>query len=131
MHARRRKVRRMATRQELARIVKGLRQERGWTQTELGQRLGVSGATVSRWESGEHIMSEEHMREIARLRGMDAGRFVERVQEALESSKVRQRLRGAEVEGSLEEAREMGDHRVLLLDDGSLLVNDNVRIYSE
>ncbi len=32
-----------------------LRRERGWTQEELGERLGVTNKTVSRWENGNYM----------------------------------------------------------------------------
>lgn len=36
-----------------------LRRERGWTQEELGERLGVTNKTVSRWENGNYMPSIE------------------------------------------------------------------------
>lgn len=32
-----------------------LRREKGWTQEELGERLGVTNKTVSRWENGNYM----------------------------------------------------------------------------
>jgi transcriptional regulator with XRE-family HTH domain len=32
--------------------IKVLRESRGWTQSELAQRCGVTGAAVSQWEGG-------------------------------------------------------------------------------
>lgn len=36
-----------------------LRQEKGWTQEELGEQLGVTNKTVSRWENGNYMPSIE------------------------------------------------------------------------
>lgn len=36
-----------------------LRRERDWTQEELGERLGVTNKTVSRWENGNYMPSVE------------------------------------------------------------------------
>lgn len=36
-----------------------LRQEKGWTQEQLGERLGVTNKTVSRWENGNYMPSVE------------------------------------------------------------------------
>ena len=36
-----------------------LRREKGWTQEELGERLGVTNKTVSRWENGNYMPSIE------------------------------------------------------------------------
>ncbi len=43
------------------------RQEDGtpWSQEYLGKKIGVSGATVSRWESGMLIPRDDHRDEIA------------------------------------------------------------------
>lgn len=36
-----------------------LRREKGWTQEELGERVGVTNKTVSRWENGNYMPSIE------------------------------------------------------------------------
>lgn len=36
-----------------------LRREKGWTQEELGEQLGVTNKTVSRWENGNYMPSIE------------------------------------------------------------------------
>lgn len=36
-----------------------LRREKGWTQEELGERLGVTNKTVSRWETGSYMPGVE------------------------------------------------------------------------
>lgn len=36
-----------------------LRLERGWTQEELGERLGVTNKTISRWENGNYMPGVE------------------------------------------------------------------------
>ena len=40
---------------QLGAFVAQLRRERGWTQEELGERLGVTNKTVSRWENGNYM----------------------------------------------------------------------------
>lgn len=37
---------------KIATFMKQLRSEKGYTQEQLGEALGVSGRTVSRWETG-------------------------------------------------------------------------------
>lgn len=37
----------------LGQRLRGLREDRGWTQTEVADRVGVSSVTVNRYESGE------------------------------------------------------------------------------
>ncbi len=38
--------------EKIGRFIVQLRRERGMTQEQLGERLGVSQRTVSRWETG-------------------------------------------------------------------------------
>lgn len=40
-------------------FIAALRKEKGWTQEELGERVGVTNKTVSRWENGNYMPSIE------------------------------------------------------------------------
>lgn len=42
----------LASEQSFGERLRALRGERGWSQAELAARLGVSIATLSRWEHG-------------------------------------------------------------------------------
>ena len=44
----------MTVRQRLGRNIVRAREERGWLQTDLAKRLGISRARLSKWEKGEH-----------------------------------------------------------------------------
>ncbi len=44
------------------RFISTLRKEKGLTQQELGQKLGVSNKTVSRWENGNYLPDIETLR---------------------------------------------------------------------
>ena len=43
-------------------LIASLRKEKGYTQEELGRRLGVSNKTVSRWENGNYMPDIETLR---------------------------------------------------------------------
>ena len=43
-------------------LIASLRKEKGYTQEELGRRLGVSNKTVSRWENGNYMPDVETLR---------------------------------------------------------------------
>jgi len=45
------------------------RRAHGWSQSELAQRMGVTEATVSRWESGDRSPSWFTARRLARAFG--------------------------------------------------------------
>ncbi len=43
----------MSTFENIAEELKKLRQQQGWSQKDLARNLGVSFATVNRWENGK------------------------------------------------------------------------------
>ena len=47
-----------------------LRKERKLTQAELGEKLGVTNKTVSRWETGTYMPPVEMLEELSRLYGL-------------------------------------------------------------
>ena len=51
--------------------IRDLRMERGLTQTEFADRLGVSPAIISQWENGGRIPRREKLDVIARTFGVD------------------------------------------------------------
>src|SRR5690606_32874243 len=55
------------SRRRMATAIAALRRKMGWTQVEMGKRLGVAGATVSRWESAISIPEPEHLERLADL----------------------------------------------------------------
>lgn len=119
----------------IPRVIRDLRDERGWTQEALGNKLDppVTGATVSRWENGESLPSHDHLRALARLMKVDPGVFVDKVERALKDSTIQKRVRQARI-GMVAEAAEeyeIGNHEIMLLPDGAILVNEQVLIYPE
>lgn len=46
--------------------IRALRQERGWTQLEFANRLGVTPATVFNWERGKYEPKASQLRAMAR-----------------------------------------------------------------
>ncbi len=49
-----------------------LRQERGWTQEQLGRQLGVQQDAVSKWEHG-HLPRAKTQQRLANLFGVGVG----------------------------------------------------------
>ena len=49
-----------------------LRKQRGWTQTELADKLGVTNQAVSKWESGASDPSTTNLMALAKLFGTTA-----------------------------------------------------------
>jgi transcriptional regulator with XRE-family HTH domain len=49
------------------RTIRELREAQGWTQLELGNKLGVTPVTVYNWERGQHMPTALQLRAIARV----------------------------------------------------------------
>ena len=52
------------------RLIAVLRKERGLTQQQLGEKLGVTGRTVSRWETGKYMPDLGVLQELAAFLGV-------------------------------------------------------------
>lgn len=53
-----------------------LRKQRGWSQEELGNQVGVTRQTVSKWEMGQSTPELEKLVELSRLFGMSIDQLV-------------------------------------------------------
>lgn len=47
--------------------IRALREERGWTQLELANKLGVQPSTIYKWESGRFMPNVRQFRQLARV----------------------------------------------------------------
>ena len=66
---------------EFKTVLKKLRVERGWTQKDLGIRLGASKTAVASWEQGARIPKLDKLEEIARLFNVDVNYLIGENQE--------------------------------------------------
>ena len=58
----------MSTFENIAEELKKLRQQKGWSQEALARELGVSFATVNRWENGKtkpSRLAQEKIKQVA------------------------------------------------------------------
>ena len=53
--------------------IRDARRARGWSQEELGRRIGVAKSTVANWESGRREPDWNMIAQLLRLLGLDAG----------------------------------------------------------
>ena len=58
-----------------------LRQDRGWTQEELAQYLGVNPSAVSSWECGVRVPSEMYRQRLAWVFGISVAEIACRAAE--------------------------------------------------
>ena len=55
---------------KLGAFLAALRREQGLTQAQLGEKLGVSNKTVSRWETGTYLPPVEMLQQLGELYGV-------------------------------------------------------------
>lgn len=55
---------------KIGRFLSELRHERGFTQEQLGERLGISNKTVSRWENGNYLPPVEMLMVLSEFYGV-------------------------------------------------------------
>lgn len=55
---------------QIGKFIAGLRKEQGWTQEQLGEKLGVTNKTVSRWEAGLYLPSADMLLMMGELFGV-------------------------------------------------------------
>ena len=54
----------------VAERIKGLREQKGWTQVGLAKRLGITRSSVNAWEMGISVPSTQYVVEVAGLFGV-------------------------------------------------------------
>jgi len=109
-------------RRQLAADIRAVREARKMTQEELAGALGVTGATISRWESGLSVPRPEYMRRLSMLvRPSDnvAGQFLTRYRNLPERARIEESVRRAQ---GVRERHQIGKYTVTLLENGGLLV---------
>lgn len=55
---------------QIGKFLAALRKERGMTQEQLGEKLGVTNKTVSRWENGNYLPPVEMLQSLSDLYGI-------------------------------------------------------------
>ena len=57
---------------QVAELIRETRKEKGLTQKELGEKLGISESTFNRYENGTANLSLETVEKIARVLGVNS-----------------------------------------------------------
>ena len=99
------------------------------SQDEAGEKLGVSGATVSRWESAQHVPTKSHLHAMEELYGLSFGSLMYKFVGMALQKKLHERIEGVrELSSEYDNAIIVGVHTVELTPDGDLLVNGDTLI---
>lgn len=69
---------------KIGRFLAELRRENHWTQEQLGEKIGVTNKTVSRWETGTYLPPVDMLQALCGLYGVSLNEILsgERLQEA-------------------------------------------------
>lgn len=68
----------------LAERIKRLRITHGFTQGQLGGLIGISGAAVGRWESGEYLPKGRYVSKLAGALGIDVAALLGETQKDID-----------------------------------------------
>ncbi len=78
--------------QKVGKFLKDLRNEKAITQSELGEHLGVSNRSVSRWENGTTMPDFDLLMEMAQYYGVEVGEILAGERRASEDTEKSEEL---------------------------------------
>lgn len=89
-----------------------LRREQNWTQEQLGEQLGVTNKTVSRWENGNYLPPVEMLQALSQLYGVSINELLsgERLGEQEYKEKAEENIKSA-LEGSFTLEEKIGFYK--------------------
>lgn len=69
---------------KIGRFIRTLRKQQGMTQEQLGENLGVTNKTVSRWETGKYMPDIDKLQELSAILGISINELLagERIEDA-------------------------------------------------
>lgn len=81
--------------QKIGGFLAALRKERGLTQEQLGQAVGVTNKTVSRWETGNYLPPVEMLQAMSELYGVSINEILsgERLTDSLYREKAEENIK--------------------------------------
>ena len=83
--------------QKIGIFLADLRKGKGWTQEQVGQQLGVTNKTVSRWENGNYMPPVEMLLELSKLYDVSINEILsgQRLTEAEYHEKAEENIKAA------------------------------------
>ena len=63
-------------RMEVGKAIRAAREARGWSQPELGKRMGVTKSAVNQWESGKNMPDPRKIPDLVKVLALDPRLFV-------------------------------------------------------
>ena len=77
---------------KIGNFLKALRQERGLTQEQLGEKIGVAGRTVSRWETASNMPDLSILIQLSEFYGVTIDEIIDGVRKKDTDEELRERL---------------------------------------
>jgi len=74
-------------REKLQALLKRIRQDKGFRQVELAERLGVPQSFVSKYESGDRRLDILEVRQICNVVGISLEEFIRKLEDSLNEAK--------------------------------------------
>jgi len=70
--------------EKIGKFICAMRKQQGMTQEQLGERLGVTNKTVSRWETGKYMPDIDKLQELSAILGISINELLsgERIEDA-------------------------------------------------
>ena len=90
--------------ERIGRFICALRKQQGMTQEQLGERLGVTNKTVSRWETGKYMPDIDKLQELSAILGIS----------------INELLAGERIENAASFAKKADDNLVAVLSNDSI-----------
>lgn len=83
--------------EKIGSFLAALRKERGLTQEQLGEKIGVTNKTISRWEKGNYLPPAEMLKALSELYGVSINELLsgERLAEEVYREKAEENIRSA------------------------------------
>lgn len=81
---------------KIGNFLAGLRKEQGLTQEALGEKLGVTNKTISRWENGNYLPPVEMLQELSKLYAVSINELLcgERIEQENYQEKAEETITG-------------------------------------
>ena len=70
--------------EKIGKFISALRKQQGLTQEQLGEKLGVTNKTVSRWETGKYMPDLDKLQDLSAILGISVNELLagERIEDA-------------------------------------------------
>ena len=112
--------------EKIGKFMSAMRKQQGFTQEQLGEKLGVTNKTISRWETGKYMPDIDKLQELSAILGIsinellagerieDVSSFMEKADENLVAALSRDSTFGLQDRISYFKWKWIKDHKTLI-----------------